>query len=167
MADFTPNTNVKSAVRRLASPIADLTAFNQIVLSVITDNPFGCVSYMTAGVNHPPVEKSRESYTAKFVYEDNNAKRVGSGSETYSTVAGFGTGVAAVIANSANITAHGGTPVHDEDGDNYSATLKCHDPNGELYYLNISRAQVSLSSYTDDSIRANVEIWADGVQALV
>ncbi len=167
MADFIQNTNVKSAVRRLASPIASVTAFNLIVQSVITDNPFGCISYMTSGVNHPPVEKSKESYTAKFVYEDGNAKRVGSGSETYSAITGFNTGISAVIANSANITAHDGTVTHDAESDSYSATLKCHDPNGEYYFLNISRAQVSLSSYTDDSIRANVEIWADGVQALV
>jgi len=49
MADFIQNTNVKSAVRKLTSPIADVTAFNRIVQSVITDNPFACVAYMTAG----------------------------------------------------------------------------------------------------------------------
>ena len=60
MADFVQSTNVKSAVRKLASPIADVAAFNTIVQSVITDNPFACVAYMTAGVSHPPVEKTRE-----------------------------------------------------------------------------------------------------------
>ena len=57
MADFVQNTNVKSAVRTLASPIADVAAFNVIVQSVITTNPFECVAYMSAGVNHDPVEK--------------------------------------------------------------------------------------------------------------
>ena len=47
MADFVQNTNVKSAVRILANPIADINAFNTIVQSVITSNPFGCVSYMS------------------------------------------------------------------------------------------------------------------------
>ena len=78
MADFMQKTNVKSAVRKLANPIADINAFNTIVQTVITNNPFGCVSYMTSGVNHPPVEKSKETYTAKFVYQDSNAKSVGS-----------------------------------------------------------------------------------------
>ena len=32
------------------------------------------------GVNHPPVEKVREMYTAKFVYKDSKGKRVGAGS---------------------------------------------------------------------------------------
>jgi len=49
MADFVQTTNVKSAVRKLASLIADVAAFNLIVQSVMTDNPFACVAYMTAG----------------------------------------------------------------------------------------------------------------------
>jgi len=167
MADFTQNTNVKSAVRKLANPIADIDAFNAIVQSVILNNPFGCVSYMNSGVNHPPVEKSRESYTAKFVYQDNaTAKRIGSSSENYSTIAGYNAGIPAVLANSANSAAHGGTPVRNVEADSFSATLKCHDPNGELYMVNFSRQQVTVSSYEDDAIRIVIETWADGVPAL-
>jgi len=40
MADFVQSTNVKSAVRKLASPIPDVAAFNTIFQSVIIDNPF-------------------------------------------------------------------------------------------------------------------------------
>jgi len=166
MADYVQNTNVKSAVRKLAAPIADLATFNTIVQSVINTNPFGCVSYMSAGVNHPPVEKTRESYTARFVYQDPEAKKVGSTSESYNTIAGFNTGIAAVIANSANNTAHGGDPVRNPEGDTFSATLKCHDPNGELYLVNFSRRQVTISSYEDDAIRTVIETWSDGVPAL-
>ena len=166
MADFIQNTNVKSAVRKLADPIADISTFNTIVQSVITSNPFGCVSYMSSGSNHQPVEKTRESYTAKFVYQDSNAKSVGSTAESYNTLAGFNAGISAVIANTANNTAHGGTPVHDADNDNFSASLRCHDPNGEMYVVNFSRQQVSISSYEDDSIRTRIETWADGVTAL-
>lgn len=68
MADFTQGSIVKSAIRKLAEPIADVTAFKTLVQLVITDNPFGCVSYMNSGVNHPPVEKTRETYTVQFVY---------------------------------------------------------------------------------------------------
>ena len=53
MADFVQNSQTKNAVRMLASPIADVTAFNLIVQSVITDNPFACVAYMTAGRTMP------------------------------------------------------------------------------------------------------------------
>lgn len=166
MADFTQRTNVKSAIRKLADPIADVTAFNTIVQSVITTNPFGCVSYMTAGSNHPPVEKSKESYTAKFVYQDEDAKTVGNSSESYNTMAGFTSGIAAVLANNANSTAHGGSAFHNTEKDTYSVTLKCHDPSGEMYFVTISRQQVAIFSYEDDAIRTVIETWADGVTAL-
>jgi hypothetical protein len=166
MADFVQNSTVKSAVRVLANPIVDVDAFNAVVQNVILNNPFGCVSYMNAGVNHPPVEKTRESYTAKFVYEDANAKRVGSGSENYNTMAGYSAGISSVLANASNITAHGASPIHDVESDTYSTTLKCHDPNGELYIVNFTRNRVTISSFTDNAIQSRIETWADGVAAL-
>ena len=166
MVDFIENQAVKSAVRKLPNPIADIATFNTIVQSVITTNSFGSVSYMSAGINHQPVEKTREMYTAKFVYEDSAAKRVGAGSENYGTIAGFNAGLAAVLANTANITAHGGDVVRNPEGDTYAVTLKCHDPNGELYYVSLSRDRVTVSSYEDDAIRTVIETWADGVTAL-
>jgi uncharacterized protein YegP (UPF0339 family) len=166
MADFTLNSNIKSAVRKIAAPFEDVDAFNAVIQSVILNNPFGCVSYMSAGASHPPVEKSRETYTAKFVYQNNEAKVIGTGSEIYSTVSGYKSGIAAVLANTANITAHGGIPAHDTDSDKFSASLRCHAANGEMFILTFSRQQVALSSYEDDSIRTVVETWADGVPAL-
>jgi len=166
MADFAPKSTVKSSVRKLAAPFEDVDAFNAVVQSVITNNPFGCVPYMSAGANHPPVEKSRENYTARFVYQDNDAKVIGTGSENYATITGFKAGIAAVLANTANITAHGGVPAHLIDSDRFSATLKCHVANGEIFLLTFSRQQVALASFEDDSIQTVVETWADGVPAL-
>jgi hypothetical protein len=80
MADFVQNSQTKSAIRELTTPIASVSAFNLIIQSVITDNPFACVSYMTTGETHDPVEKTRESYTAKLVYEDVETVTVGNGS---------------------------------------------------------------------------------------
>jgi len=167
MADFVQNTNIKSSVRKLAAPIADIDAFNTIVQNVILNNPFGCVSYMSGGTNHPPVEKTRESYTAKFVYQDALAKSIGRSSETYNSITGFNAGIPAMLANAANNTAHGGTIARDPSADSYSATLRCHAPSGEIYMVNLSRQQVTLSSYEDDAIRTVLETWADGVTALV
>jgi hypothetical protein len=166
MADYVQKTNVKSAVRKLANPIADIGAFNTIVQTIITTNPFGCVSYMSSGTNHQPVEKSKEVYSAKFVYQDGDAKSIGSNSESYNSITGYTAGIAAVLANTANNTAHGGSPVHDAANDTFSVTLKCHDPNGELYFVNLSRKQVTISSYEDDAIRTRIETWSDGVTAL-
>jgi len=166
MADFVQNTNVKSAVRTLASPIADVASFNTIVASVVSDNPFECVAYMTAGVNHDPVEKTKESYTARLVYEDTNAINVGSTSERYNTIAGFNAGVAVLMASAPLATAHTGTAIHDPELDGYSATLRCHDPNGEIYYVNFARDRMSVTSYSDDAILAKVETWADTIAGL-
>jgi hypothetical protein len=166
MADFVQNANVKSAVRTFAEPIADVAMFNTIVQSVITTNPFACVEYMTAGESHPPVEKTKEAYTAKFVYQDTDAKIVGTGTHKFNTLPGFSSGVAALLAAVPISTAHGGTVAHDTDNDAFSATLKCHDPNGELYMVNFSRDRVTITSYSDDAIQTKVETWADGVPAL-
>jgi len=45
--------------------------------------------------------------------------------------------------------------------------LKCHDLNGEIFMVTINRGRVSLTSYSDDSIKTKVETWADTVAALV
>ena len=166
MADFVQKTTVKSAVRALASPITDVTAFNTIVQAVITDNPFDCTSYESAGVTHQPVEKSRENYVAKVIYQDTDAKTVGTESGKYNTIAGFTAGAAALVASTAIATAHGGTAIHDLAHDTYSATLKCHDANGEIYMVTFGRDSVSITSYSDDAIRTKVETWADTVTAL-
>ncbi|MDD5186898.1 MAG: hypothetical protein PHF57_01670 [Methanoregula sp.] len=166
MADFVQNSQTKSAIRELAEPIADVATFNSIVQSVITDNPFVCVSYMTAGVTHDPVEKTKEGYTTKIVYQDTDANTVGNLSDKFTTIAGFNAGATAILANTALSTAHGGTPVRDTDNETFSATLKCHDANGELNIVNFSRGRVTLTSYSDEAIRTRVETWADTVTAL-
>jgi len=60
----------------------------------------------------------------------------------------------------------GGDAVRDSDSESYSCTLKCHDANGEVYYVTLARDQVRISSYSDDAIRTRVETWADTVPAL-
>jgi len=166
MADFVQKTNVKTAVRQLANPIADVAAFNTIVQSVITDNPFGCTAYQTAGVSHLPVVKARENYVAKIVYQDTNAKTVGNESGRFNTIAGLNAGATALLGSTALTAAHGGTPARDSEHETYSATLNCHDPNGEIYMITFGRDSVSLTSYSDDAIRTKVETWADTVAAL-
>lgn len=166
MADFVEKTVTKTAVRELATPIADVSAFNTIVEAVITGNPFGCVAYTEAGITHQPVEKTKEAYVAKVVYQDTLAKSVGTESGKYTTIAGFNAGAAAILADTALTAAHTGTAVRDPATETYSATLKCRDPNGELYMVTISRDRVNLTSYSDDGIRTKVETWADSVPAL-
>jgi hypothetical protein len=74
--------------------------------------------------------------------------------------------VTALLAAADVTTAHAGTALHDAENDAFSATLRCHDANGELYNLNFSRTRVTLNSYADEAIRESVETWADSVAAL-
>jgi hypothetical protein len=82
------------------------------------------------------------------------------------TVAGFNATVTEILADAGLATAMGGDAVRDADSENYSCTLKCHDANGEVYYVTFARDQVRISSYSDDAIRTRVETWADTVPAL-
>ena len=166
MADFVQSNETKNAVRNLAAPISDVTTFDGIVQSVITTNPFECVDYMTAGINNPGVEKTREAYTVRLVYQDGNAKTVGIASHRFNSVTGYTAGATALMVAADVTTAHAGTPAHDEGDDSFSATVRCHDANGELYMVNFSRSRVTLTSYSDDAILAKVETWADTVAAL-
>jgi hypothetical protein len=166
MAHFMQNTGRRSAVHILKTPFPDVMAFNAVVRSLVFTNPLGCTSYWKAKKNHPPVQKVREMYTAKFVYENASGKRIGTGLDMYNSLEGYQYGIAAVITNIANTSAHGGKVRHTPELDLFSVTLKCHDPDGELFFITISRDRVTLSSYEDDTILARVGIWTKGVPAL-
>jgi len=166
MRTFTPRPGTKSAVHILARPIPDISAFDAIVGSIRLQNPFGCSSYMSAGRNHPPVEVVREMYTAKFVYLNMAGKVIGTGQDRYDSVEGYDTGIAAVISNMANNASHRGKVKRVPAADLFSVLLKCNDPNGERYFLSITRNRVTVSSYEDEAIRKKVAEWSDNVPAL-
>ena len=165
-SNFGQDSQDKIVIREFQNPIASVSAFNLIVQSVITDNPFACVSYMTAGETHDPVEKIKEVYTAQIFYEDNNGNIVGTSEETYNSSAAYKSGIATIPANTPLATAQGGVAIHDSKFDLYSATLKCHDANDEIYYVVFTRDYVMLAYYSDDSIRTQFETWADSVALL-
>jgi len=166
MAHFNQRPGTKSASRHLKTPFPDVMAFDAVVQSLVLKNPLRCTSYRSAKKAHPPVEKVREMYTAKFIYEDANGRRIGTGQDMYNSVAGYQYGIAAVISNMANVAAHGGRGRHLPGSDLFSVIVKCHDQNGELYFLSIARDRLTLSSYVDDGIRKRVEAWAETVPGI-
>jgi hypothetical protein len=166
MPDFRVKPGTKSAYRQLQRPIADIAEFIEIVHSLILKNTLGCTPYYQRQKIHPPVERLREMYTAKFEYRNGTQKRIGTGIEMYDSAEGYETGIASVISNMANIASHRGKVRHDKKADLFSVMLRCHDPNHEMYYLNIGRNRITVSSYTDDAIRKKVEAWADSEPAL-
>lgn len=161
MADFIETSNTKTAVRELIAPIADVTTFNTLVQGIITGNPFGCTAYTAGDVPQDPVMKGREAYTSRVIYQDPEAKVIGLVTARSNTIAGFNAGVAEVLGNAALTAAMGGSPARDEESETYSCALKCHDANGELYTVTLTRDQVRISSYSDDAIKTAVETWAD------
>ena len=166
MADFVQQSITKSATRVLTNPIADADTFETLVNAVVSSNPFTCTAYTVGGVAMDAVAITKRSYGARLVWEDTDAKNVGNTTEKYSTKAGFNAGVALIMANAQLATHHGGTCIHDPDLDTYSATIRCHDANGEIYNVTVSRDHIDVTSYSDDAILGKVETWADNVPAL-
>ncbi|MFA4860142.1 hypothetical protein [Methanoregula sp.] len=166
MADFTTSNTTKSAVRKLADPLADVTAFDNLVQGVITNNPFQCTTYNAGGSDHPPVERTKQGYTARVFYQDADVNTVAVITARAPTIAAFTSVANHIVADAEIAAALGGTPIRDLDNEKYASTLKCHDANGEIYFVNFSREQVTLTSFSDEAIRNRVETWADTVPAL-
>ena len=166
MANFVSISVVKSAVRTLPTEIPTLAAFTEVVDDILTTNPFGCTGYEVGGVSHDGTEKSRESYTARFAYEDNEAVTIGTTSVKCPTTAAFNGEVTAAPAATAINTAIGATAVHVADDDTFSVTVRCHDANGELYNVAITRSAVTVTGYEADAILTAIETWADTLPAL-
>jgi len=166
MPDFRLKPGTKSVSHRMKIRIADIVIFDRIVQELIHRNPLGCTPYFARIRHHPPIEKLREMYTARFEYRNERQKRIGSTIEVYDSVEGYGTGIAAVISNMANIASHRAKPRHLPKSDLFSVMLRCHDHTDELYFLNISRDKITLSSYTNEEIRKKVEDWTDSVPEL-
>jgi len=166
MTDFVQTNETKRAVRTLSTPIADIATFNTIVENLLASNPLGCVPYMNAGVSHPGIEKTKEAYTVRIIYQDNDGNITGTGVHRFASLAGYTGGGTALLADNALTTAHGGVPAHDFGNDTFSANIRCSDANGEIYSLLLSRDKVTLSSYEDEAIRTRVETWADSVPEL-
>jgi hypothetical protein len=166
MADFVNTATTKTAVRDLAAPIADLASFIALIQNILDTNPWGCTSYQAAGQTMPALAKTRESYSGRIVFENDEAKTVGQISVKAPTAAAFNTNVSTIMANAALSTAMGGTSSHDSSEDKFSCTLRCHDSNGELYIVALSRDKIRLSSFEADTIRTSLDSWADTLPVL-
>jgi hypothetical protein len=166
MADFVEQTVTKTAVRQLASPIGSTADFETIINSILSTNPWGCTTYEVSGVAQPAVAKSRETYTARVIYEDVDGKTLGNVTAKAGSLAGFTSAYTEILGNATLATAIGGTAIRDTEGESYSCTLKCHHANGELYNVAFTRDTVRISSYTDDAIKTAIDTWADAVPDL-
>ena len=70
---------------------------------------------------------------------DSDAKTVGTDSAGSALHRRGSCGATALLGNAALTATHGGTPARDTAHETYSATLKCHDANGEIYMVTFGR----------------------------
>ena len=163
MADFIETGSSKSAVRVIETPIADIASFNAMINGIISDNPFECTDYASNGQNISGVTINRQYYTAKIIYENDDAKTVGTVSVKSPTVDAFSASAGIILADTSLAAEIGGDPIREPANDGYYCQLKCHDAGGEIYYVTFTRSKVRVSSYEDDAVMAKVETWADTV----
>jgi len=45
-------------------------------------------------------------------------------------------------------------------------SFKCHEQDGEMYFLSLAHDRITLSSYHDERIRKRVERWVESVPDL-
>jgi len=166
MADFVQTTNTKSALRELSEDIPDIATFREIMKVLIEDNPLGCTPFTQGEEAQPAVGKNREHYTAKIIYQDDEAVTTGTISAKVEDIEAFEPAVTGILGDETLSGVMGGDPVHDVDNDNFYCQMKCHDANGEIYYITLTRKKVRISSYEDETIRTEIETWADSVAAL-
>lgn len=167
MADFVLTTQTKTAVRELTTPLTNLAAHSALIEDILEDNPWSCTDYTYGGETVDGVTKSKEYYTGKVEYTDPaTGKTVGTITVKAPTASGFTGSIASVLADADIASDMGGVASHDSSADAFMCSLKCHDSNGETYYVAIGRESIRVSSYTADSIVTVIETWADLIPAL-
>ena len=75
----------------------------------------------------PALAKTRESYSGRIVFENDEVKTVGQINVKALTAAAFNTNVCTIVANATLSTAMGGTPSYDRSEDKFSCTLRCRE----------------------------------------
>jgi len=166
MADFVQKSVTKSSGRTLTTKWDTIVNFGTLMQSIITNNPWGCTSYASAGETLAGVRQTSGYYAGKVVYTNTSGKQVGSITVKGPDSTAFSTGIATVLAATAITEVMGGTPSHDSSEDSFNCALTCHDPNGEVYKVTFTRDSVSVSGYEADSILTTIETWADSQPAL-
>ncbi|HWQ65258.1 MAG TPA: hypothetical protein VN372_00130 [Methanospirillum sp.] len=84
-----------------------MTVFQNLITDIITDNPCGCVDYVSNGTTIDGCLKGTERYSGIVVYENALAKTVGQISVTANTSAGFNTDISTILGTVALNTAMG------------------------------------------------------------
>jgi hypothetical protein len=166
MSDFEQTSVARTFKRKLTSKWDTIVNFNAIISSLLTNNPWGCTSYTSAGQTLAGVRQTGGYFSGKVVYENTNGKQIGTISIKAPDSTAFGNILSKILSSADLTSSMGGTPSHDSSDDAFNAVLTCHDTNGEVYKVAFTRENVTLSGFEADSILTGVETWADNQPAL-
>ncbi len=168
--DFIPTSTVKAATRTFTNRIVSADTYDAVITALIGDtNPLGASAYQTSGETRPSIEVTSQTYRAVIqLIEPNEGTTIGSITLTAPTRAVINAAVARIIADTtlSGLYGEGTDAVQNTTKDVWTVRIKVHDPAGELYYLNLTRKDLRISSYENDTILATVETWADSIAAL-
>lgn len=157
MNDFTQTAVSMSAKRELTSPIADLTAFESVITSFLSDE--------TMGLSRK--ERGNTSYTAKITYFNSAGDDAGKISMTAESVETYEEGISFLCGNEASETIAGIGGTASEDGAKalWNVRISC-ERDGDTFSVSFNRDSVTVSGYAKAETLAAVEAWADTVDAL-
>ena len=168
--DFIPTSTVKAATRTFTAPIVSADTYDAVIAALTGDtNPLDASAYQTSGETRAGVEVTSQNYRAVIqLIEPDEGKTIGSIILTAPTRTAINAATARIIADTdlAAFFGEGTDAVRNTTKDAWTVRIKVHDPTGELYYLNLTRKDLRISSYENDAILTKVETWADGVAAL-
>lgn len=157
MTDFTQTAVSMSAKRELTEPITDLTAFENIVASLINDETIGLTKKETGSI----------SYTAKITYFNAAGDEAGKISLTAPSKTAYEDGISLLKGTEAAETIGGVGASASEEADKalWNTRISC-AIGDDTFNVSLNRDSIVITGYAKAETLEAIEAWADTVDAL-
>ena len=157
MTDFTQTAVSMSAKRELTEPITDLTAFENIVASLINDETIGLTKKETGSI----------SYTAKITYFNAAGDEAGKISLTAPSKTAYEDGISLLKGTEAAETIGGVGASASEEADKalWNTRISC-AIGDDTFNVSLNRDSIVITGYAKAETLEAIENWADTVDAL-
>ena len=157
MTDFTQTAVSMSAKRELTEPITDLTAFENIVASLINDETIGLTKKETGSI----------SYTAKITYFNAAGDEAGKISLTAPSKTAYEDGISLLKGTEAAETIGGVGASASEEADKalWNTRISCAIAD-DTFNVSLNRDSIVITGYAKAETLEAIENWADTVDAL-
>ena len=157
MTDFTQTAVSMSAKRELTEPITDLTAFENIVASLLNDETIGLTKKETGSI----------SYTAKITYFNAAGDEAGKISLTAPSKTAYEDGISLLKGTEAAETIGGVGASASEEADKalWNTRISCAIAD-DTFNVSLNRDSIVITGYAKAETLEAIEAWADTVDAL-